>query len=46
MNVRDLLRALDGDGWYLARGWGSHRQSTQAATPGLVTVAMSPAGGE
>ena len=38
MNVRDLLRLLLGDGWYLDRTKGSHRQFKHPTKPGLVTV--------
>lgn len=39
MKVRDLLRLLADDGWYLARTRGSHQQFKHATKPGLVTVA-------
>ena len=42
MKVRDLLRLLDDDGWYLARTRGSHQQFKYATKPGLVTVAGHP----
>jgi len=42
MNIRDILRMLDDDGWYLARTRGSHRQYTHPTKPGLVTVAGKP----
>ena len=42
MKVRDLLRLLDDDGWYLARTRGSHQQFKHAIKPGLVTVAGHP----
>jgi predicted RNA binding protein YcfA (HicA-like mRNA interferase family) len=38
MKVRELLRRLQGDGWYLARTRGSHRQYKHETKPGLVTV--------
>ena len=39
MNVRDLLRLLAADGWYLARTRGSHQQFKHPVKSGLVTVA-------
>jgi predicted RNA binding protein YcfA (HicA-like mRNA interferase family) len=39
MKVRDVIRRLSADGWYLARVRGSHRQYKHANKPGLVTVA-------
>ena len=39
MKVRELLRLLADDGWYLDRTKGSHRQFRHPAKPGLVTVA-------
>jgi predicted RNA binding protein YcfA (HicA-like mRNA interferase family) len=42
MNVRDVLRLLEGDGWYLARMRGSHRQLKHPLKPGTVTVAGKP----
>ncbi len=42
MNVRDLLKTLDADGWYLVVVRGSHRQFRHATRPGRVTVAGHP----
>ena len=39
MKIRDLLRLLADDGWYLARTRGSHQQFKHPTKPGLVTVA-------
>jgi predicted RNA binding protein YcfA (HicA-like mRNA interferase family) len=39
MKVRDVLRLLAADGWYLARTRGSHAQYKHPTKPGLVTVA-------
>jgi predicted RNA binding protein YcfA (HicA-like mRNA interferase family) len=39
MKVRDVLRMLLNDGWYLARTRGSHRQFKHPDKPGLVTIA-------
>ncbi|MGH7584072.1 MAG: type II toxin-antitoxin system HicA family toxin [Gemmatimonadales bacterium] len=42
MKVRDLLRLLAVNGWYLARTRGSHRQFKHPRRPGRVTVAGRP----
>jgi predicted RNA binding protein YcfA (HicA-like mRNA interferase family) len=39
MNVSDVLRMLQGDGWYLHSVRGSHRQFKHPVKPGRVTVA-------
>ena len=44
MKVRDLVRLLLDDGWYLARTRGSHHQFKHPTKPGRVTVPGS--GGE
>jgi len=41
MKVRDILRLLVDDGWYLHRTRGSHRQLRHPTKPGLVTLAGS-----
>ena len=41
MKVRDLLRLLADDGWFLARTHGSHQQFKHPTKSGLVTVAGS-----
>ena len=38
MKVRDLLRLLESDGWFLVRTRGSHQQYKHPAKRGLVTV--------
>lgn len=38
MRVREVIRLLEADGWYLKRQRGSHRQYQHAVKPGLVTV--------
>lgn len=40
--VRDVIRRLERDGWYLARQRGSHRQFKHPTLPGKVTVAGKP----
>jgi predicted RNA binding protein YcfA (HicA-like mRNA interferase family) len=39
VKVRELIRLLEDDGWYLARTRGSHRQYRHGTKPGCVTVA-------
>lgn len=39
MKVRDVLRLLREDGWYLVRVRGSHRQFKHPTKPGRVTLA-------
>lgn len=38
MKVRDLIKHLEADGWYLASTEGSHRQYKHQKKPGRVTV--------
>ena len=38
MKVRDVIKVLEEDGWYLARTKGSHRQFKHKTKSGLVTV--------
>jgi predicted RNA binding protein YcfA (HicA-like mRNA interferase family) len=42
MKIRDLLRLLAEDGWYLARTKGSHRQFKHPIKRGAVTVPGKP----
>jgi predicted RNA binding protein YcfA (HicA-like mRNA interferase family) len=42
MKVRDVLKLLNNDGWYLIVTQGSHRQYKHPAKPGRVTVAGKP----
>jgi predicted RNA binding protein YcfA (HicA-like mRNA interferase family) len=39
MKVRDIIRVIENDGWYLAVTRGSHRQYKHPSKPGRVTVA-------
>ena len=43
MKYRDLIKELEGDGWYLERTVGGHLQFRHPTKPGTVTV---PAGGK
>lgn len=38
MKVKDVIKALEADGWYLVRTKGSHRQFKHPEKLGLVTV--------
>ena len=42
MKVKELLKILEQDGWYLMRTRGSHRQYKHPVKPGTVTVAGKP----
>jgi predicted RNA binding protein YcfA (HicA-like mRNA interferase family)/predicted RNase H-like HicB family nuclease len=44
MEVRDVIKQLEQDGWRLARTKGSQRQYHHPAKPGTVTVASHPSG--
>jgi predicted RNA binding protein YcfA (HicA-like mRNA interferase family) len=39
MKVREIIKVLQDDGWFLVATRGSHRQFKHAAKPGRVTVA-------
>ncbi|WP_331000651.1 type II toxin-antitoxin system HicA family toxin [Nostoc sp. NZL] len=38
MKVRDVIKRVEADAWYLDRTKGSHRQFKHPDKPGLVTV--------
>ncbi len=42
MKIRDVLRMIESDGWFLIRTTGSHRQFHHPIKPGTVTVAGQP----
>jgi predicted RNA binding protein YcfA (HicA-like mRNA interferase family) len=42
MKVRDVLKLIEQDGWYLDRTRGSHRQYKHPGKRGLVTVPGKP----
>jgi predicted RNA binding protein YcfA (HicA-like mRNA interferase family) len=42
VKVRDIIRALEEDGWYLVATRGSHRQFKHGTKSGRVTVAGKP----
>ena len=39
MKVRDMIRLIEQDGWYLVRSKGSHRQFKHPTKSGVVTIA-------
>lgn len=39
MKVRDIIKLIEDDGWYLSRQKGSHMQFKHPSKKGLVTVA-------
>jgi predicted RNA binding protein YcfA (HicA-like mRNA interferase family) len=39
MKVREVIRLIERDGWYLVAIEGSHRQYKHPAKPGRVTIA-------
>ena len=42
MKVREFVKIIEKDGWYLVRTRGSHRQFHHPSKPGTVTVAGKP----
>ena len=42
MKVKDIIRLLEGEGWFLIASRGSHRQYKHPVRPGRVTVAGKP----
>jgi predicted RNA binding protein YcfA (HicA-like mRNA interferase family) len=43
MKVRDVVKVIVGDGWYLVTTKGSHRQYKHPTKTGRVTIAVTPA---
>ncbi len=39
MKVRDIIKLVEADGWYLVIIHGSHRQYKHSTKPGRVTIA-------
>jgi predicted RNA binding protein YcfA (HicA-like mRNA interferase family) len=39
MKVRDIIKLIEADGWYLVVTRGSHRQYKHPTKPGRVTIA-------
>lgn len=42
MKVREIIKILEKDGWFIARTRGSHRQYKHDIKRGLVTIAGKP----
>ena len=42
VKVRDAIRLIEEDGWFLIRMRGSHRQYKHPTKPGLVTIPGKP----
>jgi len=42
VKVRDVIKRLEAEGWFLSRHRGSHRQFKHSKKPGLVTIAGKP----
>ena len=42
MKIRDVIRLIEDDGWYLVATKGSHRQYKHPTKPGRVTIAGHP----
>ena len=42
MKVRDVVKMIEEDGWYLVRSRGSHHQYKHLIKPGRVTIAGHP----
>jgi predicted RNA binding protein YcfA (HicA-like mRNA interferase family) len=42
MKVREAIRLIEQDGWYLDRTRGSHRQYKHSQKRGVVTIAGKP----
>jgi predicted RNA binding protein YcfA (HicA-like mRNA interferase family) len=43
MKVREIIKIMESDGWYLKRTKGSHRQYKHDTKIGLVTISGHPA---
>lgn len=39
MKIREVIRVIEGDGWYIVATHGSHRQYKHPFKPGRVTIA-------
>ena len=42
MKVRDIIKLIEADGWYLVATKGSHSQYKHPTKPGRVTIAGHP----
>jgi len=43
MKVKDCIKLIEADGWYLVATRGSHRQYKHPSKPGRITIAGHPA---
>ena len=39
MKIRDIIKLIEAEGWYLVETKGSHRQYKHSKIPGRVTIA-------
>ncbi len=42
LKVRDVIKSIEADGWYLVTTKGSHRQYKHPVKPGRITIAGHP----
>lgn len=42
MKIRDVIKVIEADGWYIIVTRGSHRQYKHPVKPGRVTIAGHP----
>ncbi len=42
MKIRDVIKLIENDGWFLVATKGSHRQYKHLSKPGRVTIAGHP----
>ncbi|MFA5794521.1 MAG: type II toxin-antitoxin system HicA family toxin [Candidatus Brocadiia bacterium] len=42
MKIRDVIKMIEKDGWYMVATKGSHRQYKHTSKPGRVTIAGHP----
>ena len=42
MKIREIIRRIEDDGWFLVRTRGSHRQFHHTSKTGTVTIAGQP----
>jgi predicted RNA binding protein YcfA (HicA-like mRNA interferase family) len=42
MKIREVIKMVEADGWYLARTRGSHRHFKHPTKSGIVTIAGHP----
>ncbi|MGB5287271.1 MAG: type II toxin-antitoxin system HicA family toxin [Ignavibacteriaceae bacterium] len=40
MKIREIIKLIESDGWYLTRQKGSHRQYKHPQKKGLVTISL------